>query len=151
MIACAGGRALNIRFYAYNPLAGGLLTGRYKDIESLQDTETSRFTGAGVGKWYGVAYQDRFWKQGYFDAIEAVKAEADPLSISMVEASLRWLYHHSQLSGDMGDKVIVAGSKTSHIEQNLQAVSAGPLPEAVVNAWENAWQIAKADCPPYFR
>eukprot|EP00968_Pinguiococcus_pyrenoidosus_P016314 scaffold1557_cov246-Pinguiococcus_pyrenoidosus.AAC.8 len=45
-------RALNIRFYAYNPLAGGLLTGRYKDIESLQDTETSRFTGAGVGKWY---------------------------------------------------------------------------------------------------
>ena len=52
-------RALSIRFNAYNPLAGGLLTGRYESFDSLDAaTPDTRFGGAGsYGKAYGKMYQ----------------------------------------------------------------------------------------------
>ena len=39
----------------------------------------------------------------------------------------------------------------AQVQANLAAVQQGPLPAAVVAAWERAWRIARPDCPPYFR
>ena len=138
-------RALGMRFLAYNPLAGGLLTGRYASFDALDAdvTPDTRFGGAGgYGKGYGKMYQDRFWKQSYFDAVEEVRATAaaaaaaaaataggEPAAggVSLVEAALRWLYHHSALSGQAGDGVIIGGSRLSQVEANLAAVQQSPL------------------------
>ena len=48
------------------------------------------------------AWQDRFWKPSYFDALAVVKGKAEAEGVTLVEAALRWLYHHSALRSDDG-------------------------------------------------
>ena len=139
-------RACNMRFYAYNPLAGGLLTGRYTNIEALPTK--GRFAS---GTFLGKMYQNRFFKPTYFEAIARVKAACDAASITMTEASIRWLMWHSKLQGGLNDGIILGASKLTHLEQNLEATAAGPLPAAVVQAFDYAWEICRPDCPRYFR
>ncbi len=48
-----------------------------------------------------VMYRDRYWKPSFFAALDAIKAACDAVSIPVAAASLRWMVHHSQLSGKM--------------------------------------------------
>ena len=130
-----------MRFYAYNPLAGGLLTGRYGSFEEAP--EDGRFT-------HRPNYQKRYWKKSYFDAVDVIKAAAEQSGVSLIDAVYRWLAYHSMLRGDRGDAILIGASKPGHLKQNMSAVQAGPLPEAVVAAFEQAWQVSKADSPEYF-
>ena len=99
-----------IRFYAYNPMAGGLLTGRYGKFE---DAPTDgRFT-------HRPNYQGRYWKKSYFDAVEIIKETAGKYGISTVEATYRWLAYHSMLNGERGDAILIGASKLHHLQQNI--------------------------------
>ena len=130
-----------MRYYAYNPLCGGLLTGRY---ESFEDAPADgRFT-------HRPGYQNRYWKKSYFDAVRLLKAECEKQGMTTVEASFRWLMNHSMLRGERGDAVIIGASKLSHLTQNLETVKAGPLPKELTEAFEKAWQITRGDSPEYF-
>lgn len=133
--------AYGLRFYAYNPMAGGLLTGRYGKFE---DAPTDgRFT-------HRPNYQNRYWKKSYFDAVEVIKAAAEQHGITTIEATYRWLAYHSMLNGERGDAILIGASKLGHLIQNMQAVKAGPLPADLADAFEQAWKISKADSPDYF-
>ena len=133
--------SFGMRFYAYNPMAGGLLTGRYGKFE---DAPTDgRFT-------HRPNYQGRYWKKSYFDAVELIKAAAEKEGITSIEATYRWLAYHSMLSGERGDAILIGASKLHHLQQNMATVQAGPLPEAVVQAFEKAWEITRGDSPEYF-
>eukprot|EP00966_Prymnesium_polylepis_P019167 441524-Prymnesium_polylepis.1 len=141
-------RELGFRAYHYNPLAGGLLTGKY---ESLNDPKQAvgRFGGASpIG---GAMYSARYWKQQLFDALQLVRPACDSAGISMTEASLRWLLHHSVLSTAHHDGIILGASSMAHITANLAACTAGPLPEPVVLALNQAWACARPVATPYFR
>ena len=130
-----------MRFYAYNPMCGGLLTGRYG---SFEDAPTDgRFT-------HRPNYQGRYWKKSFFDAVELIKAAAAAHGISSIEATYRWLAYHSMLRGDRGDAILVGASKLHHLEQNMATVKAGPLPQDVVEAFEKAWTVTRGDSPEYF-
>lgn len=130
-----------MRFYAYNPLAGGLLTGRYMNFE---DAPTDgRFT-------HRPNYQGRYWKKSYFDAVEVIREAAGKAGISMIEAVYRWLAFHSMLREERGDAIIIGASKLSHLLQNMKTLENGPLPEEVVEAFSEAWAITKGDSPEYF-
>ena len=130
-----------MRFYAYNPLAGGLLSGRY---ERFEDKPTDgRFT-------HRPNYQNRYWKKSYFDAVDVIKAACEKQGITTIEATYRWLIYHSMLDARRGDAVLIGASKLNHLLQNMEAVKAGPLPEDVVSAIETAWTITKGDSPEYF-
>lgn len=130
-----------IRFCAYNPMAGGLLTGRYGKFE--EDPMDGRFT-------HRPNYQGRYWKKSYFDAVEIIKRASDRCKITTIEATYRWLAYHSMLDGERGDSIIIGASKLEHLKQNMDAVKAGPLPEEMQKAFEEAWEISKADSPEYF-
>ena len=52
--------------------------------------------------------QDRFWKPSYFDALSVVKGKAEAEGVTLVEAALRWLYHHSALRSDDGVRTLHA-------------------------------------------
>lgn len=130
-----------MRFYAYNPMAGGLLTGRYGSFEE-KPTE-GRFTNR-------PNYQGRYWKKSYFDAVDLIKKAAEKHGITSIEATYRWLAYHSMLNGDRGDAILIGASKLNHLQQNMATVKAGPLPEDVVEAFEQAWTITKGDSPEYF-
>ncbi len=133
--------ALGLRFYAYNPMAGGLLTGRYGKFE---DAPTDgRFT-------HRPNYQARYWKKSFFDAVDLIKNASEKHGFSSVEATYRWLAYHSMLNGERGDAIIIGASKLSHLIQNMAAVKAGPLPDDMVEVFNNAWAITKNDSPEYF-
>lgn len=130
-----------MRFYAYNPLAGGLLSGRYAGYaESPTD---GRFT-------HRPNYQGRYWKPTYFEAVDIIKAASARQGISIIEATYRWLANHSMLKGDRGDAILIGASKLSHLNQNMAAVAAGPLPPDVTDAFDEAWAVTRADSPDYF-
>ena len=130
-----------MRFYAYNPLAGGLLTGRYSSFDTAP--ADGRFT-------HRPNYQNRYWKKSYFDAVNLIKEASEKNGITIVEATYRWLAYHSMLSGERGDAVIIGASKLDHLKQNMDAVKAGALPTDVVEAFEKAWHLTKGDSPEYF-
>ena len=130
-----------MRFYAYNPLAGGLLTGRYKSFD--KDPGDGRFT-------HRVNYRGRYWKESYFRALEIISQTAEGFGINSIEATLRWLMHHSMLKPGRGDAVILGASKTDHLIQNIEAAKEGPLPQKMLEAFEEAWDVCKKDSPKYF-
>ena len=133
--------SFGLRFYAYNPMCGGLLTGRYGSFEDAPGD--GRFT-------HRPNYQARYWKKSFFDAVELIKAAAAAHGISSIEATYRWLAWHSMLRGERGDAILVGASRLSHLRQNMETVKAGPLPQDVVEAFEKAWTITKGDSPEYF-
>lgn len=133
--------SFGLRFYAYNPMCGGLLTGRYASFEDAPGD--GRFT-------HRPNYQARYWKKSFFDAVELIKAAAAEHGITSIEATYRWLAWHSMLRGERGDAILVGASRLSHLRQNMETVKAGPLPQDVVEAFEKAWTITKGDSPEYF-
>lgn len=130
-----------MRFYAYNPLAGGLLTGRYGAFED--DPTDGRFT-------HRPNYQKRYWKKSFFEAVDLIRKAGEKYGINTIEATYRWLAFHSMLDGNRGDAILIGASKLGHLQQNLDTLKAGPLPEEMVQAFEQAWAVTKADSPEYF-
>jgi aflatoxin B1 aldehyde reductase len=134
-------RNFGIRFYAYNPLAGSLLTGKYSQISDVP--QEGRFALKG-------AYLERFWKKSYFDAIEVVQDAAAQAGLSMIQIALRWLLRHSFLKSPSGDGVIIAASNLKQWEYNLNSLD-GELSRKVLEALDLAWGKARQDCPSYSR
>jgi aflatoxin B1 aldehyde reductase len=134
-------RNFGIRLYAYNPLSGGLLTGRYSQIGDVP--KEGRFA-------LKSQYLERFWKEAYFDAIKVVHEASEQAGLSMIQVALRWLMQHSFLKGSNGDGVIIAASNLKQWEYNLNNLN-GELPTKVLEAIDRAWQIARQDCPSYSR
>ncbi|KAF7466617.1 Hypothetical predicted protein [Marmota monax] len=144
-------RQFGLRFYAFNPLAGGLLTGKYK----YEDKDGKQPLGRFFGNIWAEIYRNRFWKEDHFKAIalmeKALQATYGTSAPSMTSAALRWMYHHSKLQGAHGDAVILGMTSLEQLEQNLAAAEEGPLEPAVVDAFDQAWHLVAHECPKYFR
>jgi aflatoxin B1 aldehyde reductase len=91
----------NIDFWAYNPLAGGLLTGKYKN----KMVENSRFNNNKI-------YQNIFWKEPIINAFE------DFFNFdNCCEYSLQWLTYYSKLREN--DKIIIGVSTVNQLNINI--------------------------------
>ncbi|KAJ4287546.1 hypothetical protein N0V90_012249 [Kalmusia sp. IMI 367209] len=140
-------RTYNISFYAYAPLGGGLLTGKYTRDQT--DFEPgSRFD---PGTLTAMTHRPRYWNDLYFDGIEEVRAEADKHALTLAEVALRWLSWHSRLEKNRGDAVIVGASSIKHLEQNLEDLEKGSLPKDVVQALDSAYSKIRGIAPTYFQ
>ncbi|XP_025032305.1 aflatoxin B1 aldehyde reductase member 4 [Python bivittatus] len=145
-------RHFGMSFYAYNPLAGGLLTGKYKyEDKDLSQPPTGRFFG---NDWAKI-YRDRYWKQHHFEGVSliqnALREAYGSNPPTLTSAALRWVYHHSELQGKYGDAVIIGMSNMDQLQENLRSSEEGPLVPDVVAAFEKAWHLTAHDCPNYFR
>ena len=135
-------RSLKMRFYAFNPLAGGMLTGKHKDIgETPQPGRFARLE----------SYRKRYWKESYFDAVNEIRQVCDTASIPMAEAAYRWLCFHSKLDENQGDGILLGASRQEQMIQNMAATEKGKLPQPIVDAMDTAWEIVLPDSPPYFK
>ena len=135
-------KKLGMRFYAYNPLAGGILTGKYKDY--TENPSLGRFT-------IKPSYRDRYWKKSFFDAMNILASTCRNEEITLVEAAYRWLIYHSEMDNQNGDGIIVGASSLRQLEQNLNAPEKGPLPSSIIEAFDNAWEETRAESPEYYR
>ena len=135
-------RHLGMSFYAYNPLAGGLLTGRYVGAEEMP----------GSGRFHDMAnYRPRYWQPSYLSAMAGVQEACAAAGVSMTAAALAWMHHHSGLVAAAGDAVILGASTREQLAANLAACRAAPLDTAVVAAFDAAWETCRPDCPRYLR
>jgi aflatoxin B1 aldehyde reductase len=135
-------RNYGISFYVYNPLAGGLLTGKYQAANGLPDS--GRFS-------LHDNYQSRYWKKEYFQLLQEIVDACRDSNIQPTEAAISWLVNHSKLSSEHGDGIIIGVSKIEHLQQNMKACSQAPLDQSILDLLDRGWQLTKPDCFRYFR
>jgi aflatoxin B1 aldehyde reductase len=139
-------RHYGISLYAFQPLAGGFLTGRYKRNQN-EFVPGSRFD---PNITHSALHRGRYWNDSYFEAMDIIHSAAEKHELTDAEVALRWIEYHSQLKEELNDALIVGASSAKHLEENLADLEQGPLPEDVVEALETAWLKVKAVAPKYW-
>jgi aryl-alcohol dehydrogenase (NADP+) len=100
----------------FNPLAGGLLTGKHAP-EAPPETGT-RFT---VGN-SAAMYQQRYWHKRQFETVESFRALAKDAGLSMTTLAVAWVLANPAITAP-----IIGASRPSQLADNLAAVDT-PLP-----------------------
>jgi aryl-alcohol dehydrogenase-like predicted oxidoreductase len=121
---------------AYNPLAGGLLTGKHRPESAIPGTRFDK----------NQAYLDRYWHRANFDAVQELSAIADAAGRSLVSLSLNWMLHHTAV-----DCVILGASKLEQLQENLAAAEEGPLAQSLIDGCEAVWARLRGPSPRYNR
>jgi aryl-alcohol dehydrogenase-like predicted oxidoreductase len=70
----------------FNPLAGGLLSGRYQHADT---PETGRFSAELGG--FGAMYQARYWHEREFETVGRVRKIAERQGAPMATLSVAWV------------------------------------------------------------
>src|SRR5579872_623518 len=104
----------------YNPLAGGLLTGKHRRHD---DAPEGRFTLGNAGGMY----RDRYWHDREFDTIEALRPLADEAGISLVHLAIGWVLSRPAVTAP-----IVGASRPEQLGDAL-AAQAKPLEQDLVS------------------
>jgi len=120
----------------YNPLAGGLLTGKQKREAPLPGT---RFDNNRM-------YLDRYWHQADFDAVDQLQHIAAAAGRSLVSLALNWIYRHTPV-----ECIILGASRVDHLEQNLKVLSDGPLDPETLQGCDKVWEALRGPTPKYNR
>jgi aflatoxin B1 aldehyde reductase len=139
-------RKYGIAFYEFNPLAGGFLTDRYQR-ETAGHEAGSRFDPA---RRQGTMYRARYWHTEYFDALDILREACKKYGLTEAECALRWVTHHSLLSQEHGDTIIIGASSAEQLDRNLVDLQKGPLPEEILKAIDEGWAKIKGVCAKYW-
>lgn len=113
---------------AYNPLAGGFLTGRYQQPGSAPPTGT-RFA---LGKT-GDLYRDRYWQEAQFEAVRRLQEFLKPRGKTLLQVALKWVLEQPGVSA-----AIVGASRPEQLDQSLAAIDL-ELDDQVKEACNLAW------------
>jgi aryl-alcohol dehydrogenase-like predicted oxidoreductase len=129
-------KQFGISTVVYNPLAGGLLTGKHRQEAVIPGTRFDK----------NKLYQDRYWHTQYFHAVERLREIAKNAGRSLVSLALNWLLHHT-----VTDVVILGASSLAQLNENLAAGEEGPLRKEVVQACDEVWRELRGPLPVYNR
>lgn len=129
-------KEFGVSMIVYNPLAGGMLTGKQHRERPLAGT---RFDNNRM-------YLDRYWHPAYFDAVDELKKVSEKSGRSLIDIALNWLLFHTP-----ADCVILGASKMEHLEQNLDVFGRAPLPDDVLEAVDRIWHNLRGVTPKYNR
>jgi aryl-alcohol dehydrogenase-like predicted oxidoreductase len=119
----------------YNPLAGGLLTGKYTSIEA--PVPGTRFT---LGKT-GELYRQRYWHQAHLEAVEELRRFLEPRGKRLISAAVAWVLAQPGITS-----AIVGASRPEQLDATLAAATVtldAPEMEACNLAWYNLPRMAK--------
>jgi aryl-alcohol dehydrogenase-like predicted oxidoreductase len=98
----------------YNPIAGGLLTGKHRR-ETMP--EGGRFTLGTAAKMY----QDRYWHEKEFETVEALRPIAADAGVSLTTLSVAWVLANPTITAP-----IIGASRPDQLDDSLAAI-ANPL------------------------
>lgn len=129
-------REFGVSLIVYNPLAGGLLTGKHRPESAIPGT---RFDSNSM-------YQDRYWHAQTFNAVEELKTIAADAGHSLISLSLNWLMQHTTT-----DCVILGASRLPQLEQNLKVLGNGKLDQTTVERCNEVWKRVRGSSPTYNR
>jgi aryl-alcohol dehydrogenase-like predicted oxidoreductase len=130
-------KRFNVAVVPYNPLAGGLLTGKHsKQHGPIAGT---RFAGNKL-------YLDRYWHDDYFAAVEELAGIARAAGKTLVELAFQWLLSQAQV-----DSIILGASRIEQLEENLKACQSGKLDEPLLACCDEVWKRLRGTTPKYNR
>ena len=109
---------------AYNPLMSGMLTGKHQKGKPA----------AGSRLADNQKYHDRYWSDENFDAAVELGAVAKELGTAPSELALRWCANQPGINA-----VLLGVSKQEHLDQNLEAILAPPVPTEIAKACDQVW------------
>lgn len=130
-------RRFGVAVVPYNPLAGGLLTGKH--TRERGPISGTRFDGNQM-------YQDRYWHSDYFAAVDELKEIAREAGKTLVELAFQWL-----LSQPAVDSIILGASRLGQLEENLKACEGGRLDDATLARCDAVWKRLRGITPKYNR
>ncbi len=113
---------------AYNPLAGGFLTGRYQSLDAPPPPQT-RFS---IGKT-GELYRERYWQTAQLEAVKELQKALKPRNRSLVQVAIAWVLEQPGITA-----AIVGASKPEQLDESLAAVDITLEPEER-EACNQAW------------
>jgi aryl-alcohol dehydrogenase-like predicted oxidoreductase len=125
---------------AYNPLAGGLLTGKH--APGRAPAAGGRFGASALGP----QYRDRYWNDPMFAAVATLSRIAGTAGLTLVELAYRWLR-----AQPMTDAVLIGASSLAQLEANLAAADGPDLPPDVAAACDEVWLGLDGPAPAYNR
>jgi aryl-alcohol dehydrogenase-like predicted oxidoreductase len=121
----------------YNPLAGGILSGKYQKSET--PPENSRYS---ILK----AYAPRYWREDYFETVDVLRTVAEEHDMSMAELAMRFVVSNPAITS-----VLVGFSKEAQLLQNLESVEKGALPADALDMCGEVWKKLSGNTFQYNR
>lgn len=101
----------HIAVIPYNPLAGGMLTGKHR---SGTPTEGTRFT---LGKSQEL-YRERYWRDRMFESVEEIRSVAEDAGTPMTTMALQWVMANPTITAP-----IVGASRPEQLAASVAAVA----------------------------
>jgi aryl-alcohol dehydrogenase-like predicted oxidoreductase len=120
-------RLQGVGVLAYNPLAGGMLTGRYRNIQAIEP-------GTRFGlKRSGELYQRRYWNEAVFEAVAELASFFEPRGKSLTHIALSWVMAQPGITC-----AILGASKPDQLEESLRGVNL-VLDDEELRACDDVW------------
>jgi aryl-alcohol dehydrogenase-like predicted oxidoreductase len=108
LLPLAGEEGLGV--IPYNPLAGGLLTGKYRADSKPQDN--TRFTLGTAG----AMYQDRYWNERCFATVAQLHKVADEAGVPLATLAVAWVMANPLITAPL-----LGASRPEQLEATLAA------------------------------
>lgn len=126
LLPCCAGEGVGIT--VFNPLAAGLLTGKYD--QGKAPAPYTRFSLEGIGQ----VDTKRYWSPVNFHAVARLKQIADTYNQSLVQFSLAWILNNPLISS-----ILIGVSSAKQLEENIGALEL-KLTEEELKACDEVWQ-----------
>ena len=94
----------------YNPIAGGLLSGKHNG--TAPPPEGSRFTLGNAGP----RYQERYWHEREFDTVEELRKLADQAGVPLVTLAVAWTLANRAVTAP-----IIGASRPDQLDDSIAA------------------------------
>jgi aryl-alcohol dehydrogenase-like predicted oxidoreductase len=120
----------------YNPLAGGMLSGKHR--RGTPAAEGTRFTIQNAGQMY----QDRYFHDPEFDAVEAFEKIAAEAGLKPATLAVAWVTHQPAITAP-----IIGASRPDQLDETLAAVDADVSPDLVARLNTLTAEFRKGDAP----
>jgi 1-deoxyxylulose-5-phosphate synthase len=120
----------------YNPIAGGMLSGKHDRGKAPE--EGTRFTLGNAGKMY----QDRYWHDNVFDTVDELVRIADGAGIPLATLAVAWVLQHPAITSP-----IVGASKPEQLDATLAAAETKLDPDLVDTLNELTAPYRRGDAP----
>ncbi|MDA8195373.1 MAG: aldo/keto reductase [Thermaerobacter sp.] len=117
----------------YNPLAGGLLTGRYQPHQAVPDG--TRF---GLAAGAGQLYQARYWSPAHFAAVERFREYCADRHLSLAAAAVAWVLAQPGITS-----AIIGASRPDQLDASLQAADVTLTPSDLDTLDQLWWTLPR--------
>jgi 1-deoxyxylulose-5-phosphate synthase len=118
----------------YNPIAGGLLSGKHSRVQPPPDG--TRFTLGNAAQ----AYQDRYWHEREFDTVDVLRRLAEKAGVSLVTLAVAWVLANRAITAP-----IIGASSPQQLGPSLAAAEFRMDDELKRQLDENTYQYRLGD------